>query len=227
MMDNFTTAPIEQADKNFEQFICAACHNLRESLREIRLRGELASGNGRANGEGIEDQIRAMELLVDGMLEYSGVCATGNQCSRVEIERVLSQVLVHLEKQIHSSGALVTHDPLPVVMGDSHQLATLLRHLIENALKFHGDTAPVIHLSAHRDGIRWVLAVHDNGPGIESSYRERVFLPFKRLHGRDYAGNGLGLAICKKLVQHHDGKIWVESEPGRGTTVLFTLTAAN
>jgi light-regulated signal transduction histidine kinase (bacteriophytochrome) len=168
-----------------------------------------------------------MESLLDGMLEYSSVCAAKNEHSRVEMKSVLSLVLVHLEKQIQETGAVITHDALPAVMGDFRQLTAVLRHLLENALKFHGAAAPVIHVSAHRDGIHWVLAVHDKGPGIESAYRERVFLPFKRLHGRDYAGNGLGLAICQKLVERHDGKMWVESEPGSGTTVLFTLTAAN
>jgi light-regulated signal transduction histidine kinase (bacteriophytochrome) len=220
-VDNFALTPVQQSDQEFEQFICAACHNLRESLREIRLRTEEPSACD------IEDQIRAMELLLDGMLEYSSVCAVKNEYSRVEMKSVLSLVLVHLEKQNQESGAVVTHEALPAVMGDFRQLATLLRHLIQNALKFRGDAAPVIHVSAHRDGNHWVLGVHDNGPGIESTYRERVFCPFKRLHGREYAGNGLGLAICKKLVEGHNGKIWVESEPGRGTTVLFTLTAAN
>jgi light-regulated signal transduction histidine kinase (bacteriophytochrome) len=220
-VDNFASTPVDQADREFEQFICAACHNLRESLREIRLRTEDAPGCG------IEDQIRAMESLLDGMVEYSAVWVVKNEPSRVEMKSVLSLVLVHLEKQMQESGAVVTHDALPAVMGDFRQLGAILRHLIENALKFRGEAAPVIHLSAHRDGMKWVLGVHDNGPGIESTYRERVFFPFKRLHGRDCAGNGLGLAICKKLVERHDGKIWVESEPGGGTTVLFTLTAAN
>ncbi len=220
-MGNFPPISVEQADQEFEQFVCSACHNLRESLREIRLRAEDAPGCC------IEQHVHAMELLLDGMLEYSAVCAARNQPSGVEMESVLSQVLVHLEKPIQDSGAVVTHDPLPAVMGDSRQLAAVLRHLLENALKFRGAGAPVIHLCARRDGMRWVLAVRDNGPGIDQPYRERVFLPFKRLHGRDYAGNGLGLAICKKLIERHDGKIWVESEPGSGTTVLFALTAAN
>ena len=220
-MDNFAPVSVEQADQEFEQFVCSACHNLRESLREIRVRAEDVPGCG------IEAQIRTMELLLDGMLEYSVVCAAKNQPSRIEMKSVLSQVLLHLEKPIQESGAVVTHDPLPAVMGDYRQLAAVLRHLLDNALKFRGTAAPVIHLSARRDGMRWVLTIHDNGPGIESTYRERVFSPFKRLHGREYPGNGLGLAICKKLVERHDGKIWVESEPGSGTSILFTLQAAN
>jgi len=232
-MDNFAAMPVEQADQDFERFICSACHNLRELLREIRLRAEPTPGSGSATRSGcagledIEDQIRAMESVLDGMVEYSIACAGENVHSRIEIPTVLSQVLFQLDKQIQQSAAVITQGPLPMVMGDSSQLATVLRHLLENALKFHGTDAPRIHVSARRVGNYWELSVRDKGPGIEAAYRERVFLPFKRLHGRDYPGNGLGLAICKKLIARHDGKIWVESEPGTGSTVVFTLPAAN
>jgi light-regulated signal transduction histidine kinase (bacteriophytochrome) len=220
-MDNVAPTPIDQGDQEFEQFVCSACHNLRESLREIRLRAELTPGSQ------IEDQVRAMELLLDGMVEYAVVCAGKGQYSRVEMKGVLSQTLVHLDKQIQESGAVVTLGSLPAVMGDAGQLAAVMRHLLENALRFRGEAAPLIHVAAKRVGPQWVLSVHDNGPGIELRYRERVFLPFKRLHPRSVAGNGLGLAICKKLIDKHDGKIWVESEPEGGTTILFSLPAAN
>jgi light-regulated signal transduction histidine kinase (bacteriophytochrome) len=228
-MDNFAPTPVEQADREFERFICSACHNLRELLREIRLRAELTPGSGGAPRSGcapledMEDQIRAMESVLDGMVEYSIACGGGNVHSRIEIPIVLSQVLFQLDKQIQQSAAVVTQDHLPMVMGDSSQIATVLRHLLENAIKFHGADAPRIHISAKRVGNYWELSVRDQGPGIEAPYRERVFLPFKRLHGRDYPGNGLGLAICKKLIARHNGKIWVESEPGDGATFKFTL----
>jgi light-regulated signal transduction histidine kinase (bacteriophytochrome) len=160
------------------------------------------------------------------MVEYSLVCVDGNAHSRVEMKTVLSQVLLQLDKPIQESAAVVTQDGLPAVMGESGQLAAVLRHLLENAIKFHGPGSPQIHVSARRVGNEWELSVHDNGPGIEAPYQERVFLPFKRLHSRTY-GNGLGLAICKKLIQRHGGTIRVESEPGCGTTVLFSLPAAN
>jgi light-regulated signal transduction histidine kinase (bacteriophytochrome) len=220
-MDNFAPTPIEQSDQNLEQFICSACHNLREPLREIRLRAE-----GAPDCE-IEEPVRAMEAVLDGMMEYSVACGAKDQHSRVEMKSVLAQVLVQLDKKIQESGAVVTLGSLPAVMGAAGQLATILRHLLENAIRFRVDLAPLIHISAKRAGLRWVVSVHDNGPGIEAPYRERVFLPFKRLHPRSIAGNGLGLAVCKKLVEKHDGKIWVESEPGQGTTVLFSLLAAD
>ena len=226
-MDNFAAAPVEQTDQDFERFICSACHNLRESLREIRLCAELMPDSGCAPGEGIEAQIRAMESVLDGMVEYSLACAGESARSRVDMQTVLSQVLFQLDKQIQESAAVVTHDPLPAVMGDSSQLATVLRHLLENALKFRGADVPRIHLSARRVGNQWEVSVRDNGPGIEAPYRERVFLPFKRLHGRNYAGNGMGLAISKKLIERHHGKIRVESEPGGGATFVFSLPASN
>jgi signal transduction histidine kinase len=197
-------------DQEFEQFVCAACHNLRQSLRAIRLLSETVADRG------IENQIQAMESVLSGMVEYSLACSGETVVARVEMEDVLQQVLVPLDK------SLVTHNPLPAVLGDAVQLATVLRHLLDNAVKFHGTQ---IHISARQDASRWIISVHDNGPGIEAPYRERVFVPFKRLHGHDYPGNGLGLAICRKLIERQGGKIWVESEPGCGTTVLFSIQA--
>jgi len=196
--------------QDFEQFVCAACHNLRQSLRSIRLLSESVPDSG------IENEVQAMESVLSGMVEYSLACSGETVLARVQMEDVLQQVLVPLDKN------LITHNPLPPVLGDAAQLATVLRHLLDNAIKFHGTQ---IHVSARQDGSQWVFAVHDNGPGIEAPYRERVFVPFKRLHGQDYPGNGLGLAICRKLIERQGGKIWVESEPGCGTTVLFSIQA--
>ena len=136
-MDNLEPIPVSQADKDFEQFVCSACHNLRESLRGMRLRAEAEPGSP------IEDQIHAMESILDGMVEYSVVCVGESRHARVEMTSVLSQVLLHLDKQIQESGAVVTHDPLPAVMGDPGQLATVLRHLLENAIKFRGSRTAV------------------------------------------------------------------------------------
>jgi two-component system, chemotaxis family, sensor kinase Cph1 len=132
-----------------------------------------------------------------------------------------------LEHAIAETGACVTHDPLPVVMADELQLAQIFQNLIGNAIKFRGEAAPQIHVSAERDGPQWRLAVRDNGIGIESSYWNRIFLIFQRLHPRQqYPGTGIGLAICKRIVERHGGRIWVESQPGAGSTFFFTLAAA-
>jgi light-regulated signal transduction histidine kinase (bacteriophytochrome) len=120
--------------------------------------------------------------------------------------------------------AEVTHDPLPTVQGDAKQLGLVLQNLVGNALKFHGEAPPRIHIAARRDGQHWVFAVRDNGIGIDPKHTERIFGVFQRLHTRrEYPGTGIGLAICKKIIERHGGRIWVESEPGRGATFFFTL----
>jgi signal transduction histidine kinase len=198
---------ISQADRDLEQFVCAACHNLRQSLRNLRLLTE------ESPNPGIEEQIRDMESTLKGMVEYSVACVSESRIGPAEMESVLLQT---------GCGG-IAHDPLPIVMGDASQLVTVLRHLIQNARKFGGTE---VHVSAKQEGPEWVISVRDNGPGIDALYHEKVFIPFKRLHGHDYPGNGLGLATCKKLIERHGGQIWVESNnPESGATVFFRLTA--
>jgi chemotaxis family two-component system sensor kinase Cph1 len=137
----------------------------------------------------------------------------------------LQEALSNLSVAIRESGAQITHDPLPTVMGDATQLVQLFQNLIGNALKFRREEPPEIHIRAEpKDGF-WRLSVQDNGIGIESKYSDRIFVVFQRLHGRvAYPGTGIGLAICKKIVERHGGTIWVESELGKGSTFHFTLS---
>jgi len=139
-------------------------------------------------------------------------------------EVVLQEALANLMVAIEESGAEVTHDALPTVSGDTTQLAQLLQNLIGNALKFRGQRPPKIHVGAKLEGNEWWFTVADNGIGMEPQYFERVFLVFQRLHTRkEYQGTGIGLAICKKVVERHGGRIWVESDPGQGATFCFTI----
>src|SRR5206468_1426658 len=139
-------------------------------------------------------------------------------------EEVIESALADLEAAIKDRDALVTHDELPVVRGDRVGLTELLENVITNALKFHGSEFPVIHVGAERRGDEWCLSVRDNGIGMDPRYADRIFQPFRRLHTRDeYSGSGMGLAICRKIVERHGGRIWVESESGKGSTFFFTL----
>jgi chemotaxis family two-component system sensor kinase Cph1 len=139
---------------------------------------------------------------------------------------VLATAVENLRVAIQDSGALVTHEALPTVQGDASQLAVLLQNLIENAIKYRGDEPPYIHLSARRLPDAWELSVADNGAGIARDDQERIFVLLQRLgHGKGVPGTGIGLATCKKIVERHGGRIWVESEPGKGATFHFTIAA--
>ena len=136
----------------------------------------------------------------------------------------MNQVLSNLEIFIKENKATVSHDPLPKVMADYTQLVQVFQNLIANAIKFHSEEAPKIYISAKKNASEWVFSVQDNGIGIDPQYSEKIFEVFKRLHGKEkYQGTGIGLAICKKIVERHGGRIWVESELGKGSTFYFTL----
>jgi chemotaxis family two-component system sensor kinase Cph1 len=137
---------------------------------------------------------------------------------------VLARVLTDLGVMIAERGATVTHDPLPTVMADDVQLGQLFQNLIANAVKFHGDDPPRVHVSAEPVGDEWRFSVCDKGIGIDAQYADRIFVIFQRLHAAtDYPGSGIGLAICKRIVERHGGRIWMESTPGKGTTFSFTI----
>lgn len=174
------------------------------------------------------DGASRMQRLIEDLLAYSRVGAKGTDLLEASGEDALQQALLHLRGSIEESSALVTHDPLPAVMADEMQLIQLFQNLVGNAIKYRRPCAPRVHVSAARaaEG-RWSFAVTDNGLGIDPVYFDRIFGMFQRLQGRaEYAGTGIGLAICKKIVERHGGSISVESQPGLGSTFRFTLAGS-
>ncbi len=170
---------------------------------------------------------RRMQGLITDILAYSRLSTRSNPPSPVVIDDVLASAIENLGLAIQEADAKLTWDPLPVLVADGRQLVQLFQNLIGNALKFRSDEPARIHVGVRMDGSDWLFSVSDNGIGMEMQYADRIFRVFQRLHVRArYPGNGIGLAIVKKVVERHRGRVWVDSEPGRGTTIFFTLPAA-
>jgi len=165
-----------------------------------------------------------MQVLINDLLEFSRVTTKAREPEPTNSELVLNQVLSNLELYMKENKATISHDLLPEVMADNTQLAQVLQNLIVNGIKFRSEKAPKIHISAEKKAKEWVFSVQDNGIGIDPQYSEKIFEVFKRLHKKEeYPGTGIGLAVCKKIVERHGGRIWVESELGKGSTFYFTL----
>jgi len=169
-----------------------------------------------------------MQRLIQDLLLYSRVGTKGRDLLATSSEDALQQALMNLRNAIEESGAQVTHDPLPAVLADEMQLVQLFQNLVGNAIKYQSPGIPRVHIAAARDGDKtWSFSVKDNGLGIDSQYFKKIFGMFQRLHKREeFAGTGIGLAICKKIVERHGGSISVESEPGQGSTFRFALAGS-
>ena len=173
------------------------------------------------------DGVERMERLINGLLVYSRVGIQGGDFVPVDLNALLGDALRNLQASLKATQAQVTHDSLPSLPVDATQITQLFQNLIGNAVKFRGEQPPQIHVGVRREPDRWVFSVRDKGIGIEPQHFERIFQVFQRLHTRKtYPGNGIGLAICKKIVGRHGGKIWVESQPGQGTTFYFSIPEA-
>ena len=226
---------LDRANAEFEEFVSMAAHNLRESLRDVHSFSELMAetyagrldSDARAFLERIEEGAARMESLLADMVDYWAAGSGDRQSSPTDMEAVLRQALLATDKEVTQRRAIVTHDPLPAVMGDFEILAKVLHHLVRNAIQFCDSSSPRVHISSRRDDLEWVFSVRDNGPGIEPAFQERIFGVFKRLHGKEHPGNGLGLAFCKKAIVWHGGRMWIESDPGTGAVLCFTLHAAD
>ena len=228
------TAELERSNRELEQFASVASHDLQEPLRMVasftqllarRYEGKLDASADKFIGYAVDGANR-LQRMINDLLAYSRVSVRGKPFAPVECEAALEGVLANLRLTFEENGAIVTHDPLPTVSSDVSQLVQLLQNLIGNAIKFRSREPPRIHISAERQPDEWVFAVRDNGIGMDRHHRERIFVIFQRLHTREeYTGTGIGLAVCKKIVERHGGRIWVESEPDKGSTFYFTIPA--
>ena len=226
---------LDRVNAEVEEFVSMAAHNLRESLRDVASFSQLLAETyaGRLDSdagvflERIQDGAARMQSLLADMVDYWATDTGDRQPSQTDMEAVLRQALLSTDKQIAERGAIVTHDPLPPVRGDFEILTKVLHHLVRNAVEYCGTPPPRIHISSKREDLEWVFSVQDNGPGIDPAFQGRIFGVFKRLHGREHAGSGLGLAFCKKAIGWHGGRIWMESTPGEGATFFFTLPPAD
>jgi light-regulated signal transduction histidine kinase (bacteriophytochrome) len=191
---------------------------------------DLAGKLGAENDESVSyivDGVKRMQSLVGDLLAYARLAAHPPQLKETDSEEILQDTLDDLRMGIADAGATVTHDPLPHLRADPGQMRELFQNLVANALKFRGADAPAIHISVRPSSGFWVFSVCDNGIGIPPEYQEAIFGAFKRLHSRaEFEGTGMGLAICRKIAERHGGRIWVESEPGRGSTFHFSIPTA-
>lgn len=225
---------LASSNKELEQFAYVASHDLQEPLRMVASYTELLGEKYRGKLDGDADKYiayavdgaRRMQVLINDLLKYSRIERQQFAATDVDANAVLEDVLKALQKSIEESGAIVAHDPLPTVNADRTLFVQLFQNLIGNAIKFRGEQPPQVSVAAQANGREWIFSVRDNGIGIDPRYGERIFQMFQRLHRRDqYPGTGIGLAICKKVVERHGGRIWMESEPGRGSAFYFTLPA--
>ena len=169
------------------------------------------------------DAATRMQGLIDDLLAYSRA-GQGEMTERTDVRAVLDSVLRTLTVGIEESAAVITHDPLPTITSNPVELTQVFQNLIGNAITFKGQRKPEIHVGAQRQPGGWLFTVRDNGIGIDPQFADRIFMIFQRLHTREqYPGTGIGLAICKKVVERHGGRIWVESQPGKGSTFCFTI----
>jgi len=228
-------AELRRSNEELERFAYVASHDLQEPLRTVSSYVQLLSRRyrGQLDADAVDfidfavGGVRRMQQLIEDLLAFSRVGTRGAPLVPTDLQAAFEHTLASLHAALDESRATVTADPLPTVVADAGQLAQLLTNLIGNALKFHGADPPRAHVGAERSGRMWTISVQDNGIGIAPEYFERIFVIFQRLHARDeYAGTGVGLAICKKIVERHGGRIWVESAPGRGARFSFTLPAA-
>ena len=242
-----TVEELETSNEQLEQFAYAASHDLREPLRMVtsyldlidRRYGDEFDADGEEFLAFARDGAERMDATIDALLEYSRVETQGGAFEAVDLDAVLDDVLADLQFKLEESDADLTRESLPTVRGDESQLRQVFQNLLSNAIEYSGDEPPRIHVAATveesadtaaadaSEGTAWRISVRDEGPGIPADGTDRIFEIFQRLHSSDeQAGSGIGLALCHRIVERHGGEIWVDSEPGEGSTFSFTLPSA-
>jgi PAS domain S-box-containing protein len=224
---------LTESNSALEQFAYVASHDLQEPLRTVSTYAQLLDKKYRGVLDADADRCLTflvsaaarMSALVTNLLDYARLTTEQDRPSSVALDEDLEAALTHLDQAIAESGASVTHDPMPTLQVDRGQMVRLFQNLVGNAIKYRKpDEPPKVHISAEQKGVEWVISVRDNGIGFDPKHASTIFEPFKRLHSaEEYPGTGVGLAICRRIVQAQRGRIWAESQPGEGATFRFTL----
>jgi light-regulated signal transduction histidine kinase (bacteriophytochrome) len=226
---------LERSNADLQQFAYVASHDLSEPLRMVssyvqlleRRYGDKLDSDAHEFIDFAVDGVNRMQRLIDDLLAYSRVGTSEYRFERVDTAALVEDTLGGMRATVADSGAVVTHEGLPTITGDPGQLRQLFQNLIGNGIKFVEDGPPRIEVSAERQGRYWRFCVADNGIGIDPRHADRIFAVFKRLHGREsYPGSGIGLSICKRIVERHNGRIWVEQNEGGGSRFCFTIPAS-
>jgi light-regulated signal transduction histidine kinase (bacteriophytochrome) len=227
------TEELKRSNDDLQQFARFASHDLQAPLKttegfiKIFVRRYTGKLDEKADKllEYISDSMQEMQTIIKDLLEFSRLETGDANLKPVDTSLSLSHALANLNAEIETNNAAITHDEmLPTVMGNKTQITRLFQNLIGNAIKFHGKNTPKIHIAVHQKDSEWVFAVHGNGIGIDPKYYSQIFDIFKRLHGKsEYPGTGIGLAATKRIVERHGGRIWVDSESGKGSTFFFTM----
>lgn len=225
-------ADLHRSNQDLQQFAFVASHDLQEPLRSVVSFSSLLERSAGPRLEPREKEYlnfilqsgNRMRTLIDDLLRYSQLGQRVRTSAAVNLSEVLQRVLQDLQLPIEEAGACISADELPTVIGDEAQLGQLMQNLVGNAIKYsRPGMKPAVRITAQSREKEWIIQVHDNGIGISPEFRESVFAPFKRLHGQEIPGTGIGLAVCRRVVEAHYGQIWVESTPGHGSTFAFTL----